>query len=32
MVELGVAQKEGAVEDGQDPAEGQQVEDTDSAQ
>lgn len=32
LVELGVAQKEGAIEDGQDPAKGQQVEDTDSAQ
>lgn len=32
LVELGVAQEEGAVEDGQDPAEGQQVKDTDRAQ
>ena len=32
MVELGVAQEEGAVEDGQDPAERQQVKDADRAQ
>lgn len=32
LVKLGIAQEEGAVEDGQDPTEGQQVKDTDRAQ